>query len=123
LEEWPGVPFGDLEGEIISNLLGKDHWSGLLANHGLIVAGKNIEEATYRAYFFERTAKAQLLAMGATDSLKKVKPQLGAQARDWRMAEGPVLAHYRYWSRMVLRDEKTKSEIFKKSSQTISPQN
>ena len=39
LDEWPGVPFGDLEGELISGLLGENHWSGLLANHGLIVGG------------------------------------------------------------------------------------
>jgi L-fuculose-phosphate aldolase len=112
LEEWPGVPFGDLEGEIISSLLGEEHWSGLLANHGLIVAGKNIEEATYRAYFFERAAKAQLLAMAASPSLRPVKKELGNQARDWRMAKGPVLAHYRYWSRMVLRNAQTEKELF-----------
>jgi len=112
LEEWPGVPFGDMEGEIISALLGKKYWSGLLANHGLIVGGKNIEEATYRAYFMERAARAQLLARSASPSLKKVKRELGNEARDWRMSEGPVLAHYRFWCRMVLRDELTRKEIF-----------
>jgi len=112
LEEWPGVPFGDLEGELISGLLGENHWSGLLANHGLIVAGKNIEEACYRAYFFERAAETQLMAMAATGGkLKHVKKHLGDQARDWRMSEGPVQAHFRFWSRMVLRDPQTKLDL------------
>merc|ERR1719499_3011508 len=90
LDEWPGVPFGDSEGDLISGLLGEKHWSGLLANHGLIVGGKTIEEACYRAYFFERTAQAQLLAMSANNGkLQPVKAELGEQARDWRMSEGP----------------------------------
>jgi len=115
LEEWPGVPFGDMEGELISSLLGEKYWSGLLANHGLIVAGKTIEEACYRAYFFERAAKAQLLAMGAAPGgdLKKVQRPLGNQARDWRISEGPVQAHFRYWSRMVFKaDSHAEAEIF-----------
>jgi len=113
LKEWPGVPFGDLEGELISGLLGEKHWSGLLANHGLIVGGRTIEEACYRAYFFERAAEAQLMAMGATGGkLKAVKKSLGNQARDWRISEGPVQAHFRFWSRMVFRNDPTaKREI------------
>merc|ERR1711977_511236 len=101
-----------MEGEIISGLLGEKYYSGLLANHGLIVGGKNIEEATYRAYFMERAAEAQIRAMSLGKGLKPVKRELGTQARDWRMSEGPVKAHYQFWCRMVLRDEQVKKEIF-----------
>jgi len=113
LEEWPGVPFGDEEGDIISGVLGESHWSALLANHGLITTGRTIEEATFRAFFFERAAEAQLLAMAASKDgkLKEVKRELGIQARDWRISEGPVMAHFRYWSRLVLQESAARRAI------------
>src|SRR5690606_4063828 len=48
LPEWPGLPIGDDEGEIISGALG-DKRAVLLANHGMLTAGKSIEEATVMA--------------------------------------------------------------------------
>ena len=45
LEHWPGPPIGDEEGELISNALG-DKRAILLAHHGQLSTGKNIEEAT-----------------------------------------------------------------------------
>jgi L-fuculose-phosphate aldolase len=61
LAEWPGVPFGDEEGRIISTALGEKR-SVLLANHGLLTVGASIEEATTLAIVFERAARLQLLA-------------------------------------------------------------
>jgi ribulose-5-phosphate 4-epimerase/fuculose-1-phosphate aldolase len=60
LPKWPGLPFGDEEGKIISEVLGAKKWGALLAHHGLLVGGRSVEEATYRAYFFEKAAAAQL---------------------------------------------------------------
>ncbi|RYH13133.1 aldolase [archaeon] len=65
LPEWPGVPFGDEEGAIITSVLAPNHYGALLAHHGLIVGGRTLEEATYRAFFFERAAQVQLLTMAA----------------------------------------------------------
>ena len=64
LEHWPGTPIGDEEGELISNALG-DKRAILLAHHGQLSTGKNIEEATILAYNFEHAARLQLLAMAA----------------------------------------------------------
>ena len=57
----PGVPFGDEEGELISGVLAPDHKAALLAHHGLITCGGSIEEATYRAWFFERARQLKPL--------------------------------------------------------------
>ena len=46
LRTWPGIPFGDEEGDFISAGLGETHWAALLAHHGLFVGGRSIEEAT-----------------------------------------------------------------------------
>ena len=52
LPEWPGVPIGDEEGEIISTALG-DKQAVLLAHHGLLTAAKTIEEAAVLASITE----------------------------------------------------------------------
>jgi L-fuculose-phosphate aldolase len=105
LRNWPGVPFGDEEGEIITSVLAPNHNAALLAHHGLIVTGRNIEEATYRAYFFERAAHIQLKTMaangGSMDNLPQVDRKLAETARDWRISEGPVKAHYYAWARQT----------------------
>ena len=51
LEHWPGPPIGDDEGELIANALGEKR-TILLAHHGQLSTGKNIEEATILAYNF-----------------------------------------------------------------------
>ncbi|MFP3499818.1 class II aldolase/adducin family protein, partial [Pseudomonas sp. SIMBA_059] len=62
LKEWPGVPVGNEEGEIIAKAIG-DKRAILLSHHGLLIAGGSIEEACVLALLFERAAKMQLLAM------------------------------------------------------------
>jgi len=107
LAEWPGIPFGDEEGEIISSLLG-NHWAGLLAHHGLIVGGRTIEEATYRAYFFERAAQMQLMTMAANGGmlvgLPEVRRDLAETAREWRASDGATKAHFYSWARQALKN-------------------
>ena len=106
LPSWPGIPFGDEEGEIISGVL-KDKWSALLAHHGLIVGGTSIEQTTYRAYFFEKAAAMHLEALAAvggdSERLPKVNAELARKARDWRISDGPVKAHWNNWAELVLR--------------------
>jgi L-fuculose-phosphate aldolase len=108
LPVWPGVPFGDEEGEIITKVLGPNYNSALLAHHGLIVVGRTIEEATYRAFFFERAAQMQLQLMasngGTLNNLPQVDQKLAEIARNWRISDGPVKAHYYSWARMTLKN-------------------
>jgi len=102
VDSWPGVPFGDDEGAfMVKHLQNK---SGIiLAHHGVLVVGKTMEEATYRAYFLEDAAKLQFIAQSVKKDLPRVDHDLATQARDWRISPGPVAAHFHYWARQVLR--------------------
>lgn len=99
LQEWPGVPVADEEGRIISAALGTQK-TILLANHGLLVTGETVEEATYLAVFFERAARMQLRAMAA-GGFKEVDPALAEEARDFLLQPSIVRGTFAYWSRLA----------------------
>lgn len=101
LEHWPGTPEGDEEGELIANALG-GKGAILLANHGLLTVGKNVQEAVYRALFFERAAAAQLLA-SATGELRDVTPEAAASGRHAMTRDSYVNATMSYLYRKVAR--------------------
>jgi L-fuculose-phosphate aldolase len=102
LPEWPGVPIGDEEGEIISTALG-DKQAVLLAHHGLLTAASTIEEAAVLAFYLERAAKLQLLAR-AIGPIKRVKPELAREARSYRASPKYIAATFDYLARRVLRE-------------------
>ena len=79
LKDWPGVPVGNEEGEIISAALG-DKRAILLSHHGMLVAAASVEEACVLALQFERAARMQLLAMAA-GKIQPIPPALGRGAR------------------------------------------
>jgi L-fuculose-phosphate aldolase len=101
LPEWPGVPIGDEEGEIISAALGSKR-AILLAHHGQLVAGTSVEEAAMLAIFMERAARLQVLAR-SIGPIKPIKPELAQEAHDYRLKPKAVGATFHYFSRAVLR--------------------
>jgi len=113
LSFWPGIPFGDEEGDIISAVLSGNYSEALLAHHGLIVGAASIEEATYRAWFFERAADMQLTAMAAVGGnmsrLAKVDLKTAQRARDWRGEKGPVNSHFKAWAHIALMNAKNQN--------------
>lgn len=100
LPDWPGVPVGNEEGELISRALG-DKRAILLAHHGLLVAATSIEEACVLALQFERAARMQLLAMSAGD-IKPIKPELGREAHDWILKPRRSQIGFEYHARKAL---------------------
>jgi len=102
LADWPGVPIGDEEGEIISAALG-DKQAVLLAHHGLLTAATTIEEAAVLAFYVERAAKLQLLAR-AVGPIKRVQPELAREARGYRGSPKYIAATFNYLARRVLRE-------------------
>jgi L-fuculose-phosphate aldolase len=102
LGQWPGVPFGDDEGEIIGTALG-DHKALLLAHHGLITTGSSVEEACLLAMVFEQAARMQVSALSTGQEIRSVPPDLALDAR--AHAEMPLyaLAHFEYYARIVAR--------------------
>jgi L-fuculose-phosphate aldolase len=101
LPEWPGVPFGDEEGRIISEAIG-DRRAMLLAHHGQLAASATIEEATVLSVHIERAAKLQLLAMSA-GTIRPINPALAREAHDYRLKERAVGATFHYYARRALQ--------------------
>ncbi|MFB0952843.1 MAG: aldolase [Rhodospirillales bacterium] len=101
LPHWPGVPFGDGEGEIISTALG-DKSAILLAHHGQLCAGVTVEAACVMGVFIERAAELQLKAMAA-GTIQSVTPELGQQAHGWRHDPGGIATTFRYFARQALK--------------------
>ncbi|MCW8126106.1 aldolase [Microbulbifer halophilus] len=102
LEEWPGVPVGNNEGEIIAGVLG-DKRAALLAHHGLVVACSSVEEACVIAIQCERTARLQLLAESA-GGIRDIDAGLAREAHDWVLQEKRTQATFAYYARRALRE-------------------
>ncbi|QBJ96851.1 aldolase [Rhodococcus sp. ABRD24] len=101
LPDWPGVPVGNEEGEIIAGALG-DKRAILLAHHGQLVVGSTIEEACSLAHLIERAARLQLLAMAAGE-IKPLPPRLAKEAHDWTLTPRRSEANFGYYARKALR--------------------
>ena len=101
LKDWPGIPVGNEEGEIISAALG-DKRALLLSHHGQLVVGTTVEEACVLAILFERAAKMQLLALASGD-IKPIPQKLGSEAHDWISTEKRNQAAFAYYARRALR--------------------
>jgi L-fuculose-phosphate aldolase len=100
LPDWPGVPVGNEEGEIISGALG-DKKAILLAHHGHVVAGASIEEACSLAMLIERGAKLQLAAMAA-GTIAPLPDRLAREAHDWTLTPRRSAANFAYYARRAL---------------------
>jgi L-fuculose-phosphate aldolase len=100
LADWPGVPVGNEEGEIISAALG-DKKAVLLAHHGQVVAGASVEEACSLAVLIERAAKLQLAAMSA-GTVKELPERLAREAHDWTLTPQRSRANFAYYARRAL---------------------
>lgn len=100
LPDWPGVPVGNEEGEIISGALG-DKKAILLAHHGHVVAGSSVEEACSLAMLIERAAKLQLAAMAA-GTIAELPDRLAREAHDWTLTPKRSQANFAYYARRAL---------------------
>lgn len=100
LPDWPGVPVGNEEGEIISAALG-DKKAILLAHHGHVVAGASVEEACSLAMLIERGAKLQLAAMAA-GTIAPLPDRLAREAHDWTLSPKRSQANFAYYARRAL---------------------
>ncbi|MCV7258142.1 aldolase [Mycobacterium shimoidei] len=100
LADWPGVPVGNEEGEIISAALG-DKKAILLAHHGQVVAGASVEEACSLAVLIERAARLQLAAMAA-GTIKELPESLAREAHDWTLRPARSQANFAYYARRAL---------------------
>lgn len=103
LREWPGLPIGDSEGEIISAALGTKR-TILLANHGFLAATGSLEESAYLAMLIERAARSQLIAQSAGE-LQRVDAARAKESHDFLLLPSIVNASFALFARRVIRRE------------------
>lgn len=103
LGEWPGVPIADQEGVIITEALG-DKYSIILANHGMLTAGKSVQEATYLCVYLERAARIQVRARPC-GPLKRVDADLAREAGSYLRRPTIMNATFEYWYRQTKKPE------------------
>ena len=101
LAEWPGLPTADREGEIIAGALGTRH-ALMLAHHGILTAGRSVQEATFLAVFMERMAKLQISA-AAVGGVKPVDAEQARRARDFLRTDRIMNITFEAWTRRALR--------------------
>lgn len=102
--QWPGIPVGNEEGEFIAGALG-DKRALLLSHHGLLVAGRSVEEACVLAIAFERAARMHLLAASA-GAIRPIDAKLGAEAHDWILRPKRNSIAFDYYARRSLKDSR-----------------
>jgi HCOMODA/2-hydroxy-3-carboxy-muconic semialdehyde decarboxylase len=84
------------EGASLARALGKN-WIVLMRRHGATVAGRTLEELTFRTIYIARNAAVQIQAHG----LGHVSPLNAEEIRlagDYNLQPGPVARAWEYWS-------------------------
>lgn len=102
LPVWPGLPTADKEGEIIATALGPHH-AMLLAHHGLLTAGRSLQEAVFLAAFMERMAQLQINA-ASMGGVKPVDAQEARRARDFLRTDRIMNITFEAWTRRTIRN-------------------
>jgi L-fuculose-phosphate aldolase len=101
LEEWPGVPLANEEGELIANALGQKR-SILLAHHGLLTTGRDLEEAVYLAVLLEHAAQLQVRA-SSMGNIRPVNQERSREAHDFLIRDKLIKSTFDYWARRTAR--------------------
>ena len=84
------------EGQSLARTLGR-HWVVLMRRHGATVAGKSLEELTFRTIYTARNAAMQIQAhtLGYVSPLNAAETAL---AGEYNLRPGPVARAWEYWS-------------------------
>ena len=101
LRDWPGLPTADREGEVIAAGLGDRH-AMLLAHHGLLAAGRSVQEAAFLAVFVERIARQQFDA-ARVGGAKLVDAEQARRARDFLRTDRIMGLTFDAWARRAAR--------------------
>jgi L-fuculose-phosphate aldolase len=101
LARWPGLPTADREGELIAGALAGKH-ALLLAHHGLLTAGRSVQEAAFLAVFMERMARQQLDA-AKVGGAKPIDADEARRARDFLRTDRIMNITFDAWVRRTER--------------------
>ena len=99
------------EGASLARALGS-HWIVLMRRHGATVAGKTLEELTFRTIYTARNAAMQIQAhtLGTVSPLNAAETAL---AGEYNLRPGPVARAWEYWS---VRLDKAEGTVRKRAA-------
>jgi HCOMODA/2-hydroxy-3-carboxy-muconic semialdehyde decarboxylase len=95
------------EGASLARALGP-HWIVLMRRHGATVAGKTLEELTFRTIYTARNAAMQIQAH-TLGYVSPLNPAETALAGEYNLRPGPVARAWEYWSVRLDKAEGTHS--------------
>jgi L-fuculose-phosphate aldolase len=95
------LPTADREGELIAEGLGRKH-AMLLAHHGLLTAGRSVQEAAFLAVFMERMARQQLDA-AKVGGARPIDAGEARRARDFLRSDRIMNITFDAWARRAER--------------------
>jgi ribulose-5-phosphate 4-epimerase/fuculose-1-phosphate aldolase len=74
------------------------YWTVLMRRHGATVAGRTLEEVTFRTIYTARNAAAQIQAEMLGAGLEPLNAEETELAANHNLAPGPVMRAWEYWS-------------------------
>jgi ribulose-5-phosphate 4-epimerase/fuculose-1-phosphate aldolase len=105
-DEYRGLALDNDEGDRLARAMG-DKKILFLANHGVVVAAPTVAQAFDHLYFVERACMVQVMAQWTGGRLKRVRPEIAAEARRLIERDSPTYAghHFAALKRMLDREE------------------
>jgi ribulose-5-phosphate 4-epimerase/fuculose-1-phosphate aldolase len=105
-DDYRGLALDNDEGDRLARAMG-DKKIMFLANHGVIVAAPTVAQAFDHLYFVERACMVQVMAQWTGGRLKRVRPEVAAEARRLIERDSPVYAghHFAALKRMLDREQ------------------
>lgn len=85
------------EGASLARALGP-HWTVLMRRHGATVAGRTLEELTFRTIYTARNAAAQIQAELLGAGIEPLNAEEIELAASFNLSPGPVARAWGYWS-------------------------
>jgi ribulose-5-phosphate 4-epimerase/fuculose-1-phosphate aldolase len=85
------------EGDSLARALGP-HWTVLMRRHGATVAGRTLEELTFRTIYTARNAATQIQAELLGAGLEPLNAEETELAGAFNLQSGPVMRAWEYWS-------------------------
>jgi ribulose-5-phosphate 4-epimerase/fuculose-1-phosphate aldolase len=105
-DEYRGLALDNDEGDRMARKMG-DKKIMFLANHGVIVAAPTVAQAFDHLFFVERACMVQVMAQWTGGRLKRVQPEIAAEARRLIERDSPTYAghHFAALKRILDRED------------------
>ena len=105
------------EGASLARALGP-HWTVLMRRHGATVAGRTLEEVTFRTIYTARNAAAQIEAELLGAGLEPLNAEEIELAGNFNLGPGPLMRAWEYWSMRLGKAEGQAAKVEPRKAST-----